>query len=166
MAASDISKDYVHILIGKIREENPDACFCIAQVADWERNYSCGEEELTKYEEARNFGADVIIVRCIENCPAEGFEGQVFKEEYKKLIDYLNPKKSARVIVTTGFWKHPGDEAIREAAKERNYPLAELGDLGELDEMKAVGLFEHSGVANHQGDKGMEQIAARIFDLM
>lgn len=44
---------------------------------------------------------------------------------------------------TTGFWNHPGDRMIREYAKENNLPCVELGDLGELDEMKAIGLFTH-----------------------
>ena len=45
-------------------------------------------------------------------------------------------------------------------------PIVELGDLGEMDEMKAIDLFEHHGVANHPGDKGMAEIADRIFDKL
>lgn len=165
MAASDISKDYVHILVSKIREKHPDASFCIAQVADWEREYTHGEEVLPKYKEAADFNADIIIMRCVENCPYENLDVEALTKEYKKLIDYFADGK-AKVILSTSFWKHPGDEAIKRVAKERNYPIAYLGDLGESDEMKAVGLFEHEGVANHPGDKGMEEIARRIYELI
>ena len=86
----------------------------------------------------------------------------MFKKELDALIKYLDGKGGAKIIVTTGFWKHPGDKQIRALTDEAGYDLVELGDLGEDDKMKAIGLFEHSGVANHPGDEGMKAIAERI----
>ena len=83
-----------------------------------------------------------------------------------KLLNYLNPQNKAKFVMTTGFWHHPGDEVIEEYAKENNYPIAKLGDLGDDDTMMAKGLFEHSGVAMHPGDLGMKNIAERIFEKL
>lgn len=71
-----------------------------------------------------------------------------------------------KVVMTTSFWKHTGDTTISEIGEECGYPVIYLGDLGEDDEMKAIGLFEHSGVANHPGDKGMATIAERIMEKL
>lgn len=165
MAASAKEKDYVHQLISKIDAIWKDAAYCICQVAAWERSYMQGTEKLYPlYESARAFQADVIVLRFIENCSFEGFDRQIFKSELEKLLMYLDSSSKAKTIITTGFWRHCGDEAIREFAKEKSLSLVELGDLGERDEMKAIGLFDHSGVANHPGDFGMEQIAERIYE--
>ncbi len=166
MAASSMDRDYVHLLIGRFLRQDPQAAFCICQVWRWEMSYKNGSATLEEYAPARDFGADVIIMRCIENCAAKDFDAQAFTREYGALIDYLNPSGKARVVLTTGFWKHPGDEAIEKFAAERGYPVAYLGDLGEDDEMKAIGRFEHDGVANHPGDKGMAAIADRIAKLL
>ena len=103
-------------------------------------------------------------MRFIENCPKVDFDNQKFKTELDKLLTFLNKSGKAKIIFTTGFWHHPGDSAIREYTKENGYPCIELGDLGEMDEMKAVGLFDHHGVANHPGDLGMKAIADRIYN--
>ena len=163
MAASSEENDYVHILMDKISEIEPDSCYCICQVADWETDYKNGESKYHLYENAREFDTDIIVMRFVENCPRDNFDSEIFKKELNSLLLYLNKSKNSRIIMTTGFWKHPGDEAIIEYAKENNLPCVKLNDLGELDEMKALGLFEHDGVANHPGDFGMKTIAERIF---
>ena len=163
MAASEPEKDYVHLCMQKIRQEHADAAFAIAQVSEWERNYSNGAELHALYAAARDFGADLIILRTVENCPVKDFDTECFAAAYKGLIAYLDPEGKAEVVLTTSFWPHPADETIRAVAEERGYALCELGDLGQDPEMKALGRFEHSGVANHPGDAGMRAIAERIL---
>lgn len=166
MAASSEENDYVHILIKKIKEKNPDASFCVCQVAGWESNYKIGEEKFPLYKNARNFNADIIVMRFVENCAGKDFEPIVFKNEMAKLLNYLNPDNKAKFVMTTGFWHHPGDEIIKEYANENDLPIAMLGDLGDDDTMMAKDLFQHSGVAMHPGDLGMKKIAERIFEKL
>jgi len=69
------------------------------------------------------------------------------------------------VVVTTSFWQSDAvDAAIRQVAAGRGLPVVELGHLGQRDEMKAIGLFEHGGVSAHPGDAGMAAIAAAILE--
>lgn len=166
MAASQREADYVHRLMAEIRKTEPDAAFCICQAADWERNYRDGQATYARYADARRFQADLIIMRLIENCPHSDFNCEGFQAGLNDLLRYLNPTGRAQILLTTGFWKHPGDQAIQDYAMAHQLPCVELGDLGERDELKAIGRFEHEGVANHPGDLGMETIAERIFDAL
>lgn len=166
MAASAPEKDYVHLLMRSFRQTDPDAAFCVCQVADWERNYRTGSETYPLFADARNFHADIIFFRFIENCPCKEFDAPAFRREYTALADYLDPSGKAKIVCSSSFWKHTGDKIIREIADERGYPFVYLGDLGESDEMKAIGCFEHVGVANHPGDRGMETIANRLWEAL
>lgn len=163
MAASAKEKDYVHILESHIQNKDPDAAFCICQAYKWERDFANGKEVYPIYESARDFNADIIVARMVENCPWRDFEPQVFKREYVDFINFLNKSGNAKIILTTSFWRHTADDVIAEVSREKGWPLVVLNDLGEDESMKAIGLFEHNGVANHPGDKGMKTIADRIF---
>jgi hypothetical protein len=166
MAASSREKDYVHLLESAVKKLDGDASFCVCQVADWERSYKNGSEVFSLYGKAREFGADIIVLRFVENVNPREFDPESFKSELKKLIEFLNGTGKAQLIFTTSFWKHPADAQIRTLAEELGAPCVALGDLGEDDSMKAVNLFDHKGVANHPGDKGMEAIANRIFEVV
>lgn len=168
MAASSKEKDYVHRLMQRINAIKEDVAYCICQVAAWEMQYKDGTDSMSHlYESAREFQADIIVLRFIENCSVVEFDADIFKTELGKLLLYLNPTNQAKIVITTSFWRHLcGDDAIRDFAKEHNITLVEIGDLGERDDMKAIGLFEHDGVANHPGDLGMEKIAERIYEKL
>ena len=166
MAASRPENDYVHRLMQAVSEKAQDPAFCICQVAEWERQYQNGSAVHALFENARHFRADIILMRFIENCPKKDFDPAAFETAVRSLLQYLDPTGNAKLLFTTGFWHHPGDAAIASLAKALDAPLIELGDLGQLDEMKAIGLFDHPGVANHPGDLGMEAIAHRIWVIL
>lgn len=157
MAASCKEKDYVHqVLAGLSR-----GAACICNASQWERGYADGVD-LDFFAPVRAFQPDILVMRVVENCPVADFKPQVFEEAYEALIGYLKAAHT-KVILTTSFWKHPGDETIRAVAQKFGYPCISLGELGEQEAMKAVGKFDHSGVAAHPGDGGMAYIAQAIL---
>lgn len=164
MAASAKENDYVHICMEYFLSKENETTFCICQVSEWETRYKDGEKYLPLYTDACNFKPDVIIMRVSENCPIVDFDASIFLREYKKLLNFLNSSSKAYIVLTTSFWKHPADEIIKELADEYKFGFSYMGDLGENDEMKAIGMFEHKGVSNHPGDKGMKTIATRIIN--
>lgn len=166
MAASAKEKDYVHLVKEWALKKNPDTAVCICQASEWETGYLKPGWSNTRFETARIFNADYIIFRLIENVERKDFNHELFTRSVREFLEYLNPDGHAKIIMTTGFWRHPGDSDLKHIAEEDGYPLADLGILGDSDEMKAVGLFEHEGVANHPGDRGMAAIAESIEKLI
>lgn len=166
MAASSAENDYVHRLMAEISQLEKDPVFCVCQVALWETNYKQGESQFHLFENARNFQADILVARFNENAVVGENEPELYKAQLLKLLQYLNPEGNGKLILTTGFWRHPADNAVAEAATQMGWPLVTLNDLGERDEMKALGQFEHRGVSVHPGDLGMKTIAERIFSVL
>ena len=84
---------------------------------------------------------------------------------FDEVIRFFHSNPEAQVIVTDLFWaKEKIDDVIHRIVKDRGYTLVTLGDLGAVDENKALGLFEHSGVSHHPSDLGMQRIAERIVE--
>lgn len=161
MAASCAQNDYVHRLIGMLERDGKKPSYCVCNMSEWESSWNDGLFDL-KYRAARDFEADVGIVRLGENAGLLNRAAE-FMPHYEKLIDYF-AARARMVVITDLFWEYePFDAAVRALAEQRGYAFAQLHDLGNLDEMKAVGKFEHAGVAAHPGDKGMNEIAERIY---
>jgi len=162
MAASAREKDYVHVLAAMMREKYGEVCTCIAQLAAWERDYSSSTILEEKYAAARDFSADIIIVRIGENMPKGS--APACKPYFDRMIKYFKVREGQKVIITDSFWRNDArDSMIREIAEENGYAFCRIGDLENAPENMAIGQFEHRGVAIHPSDLGMERIAKRIF---
>ena len=159
MAASCAEKDYVHRLYAKLTESGRDVYMRIRQTAAWELDFLAGNY-LSRFDGEKEFGADFIIFRLGEN--VKRADRPYFCEAAKNLIDHVNSKRG-KVLITTCFWRNEVlDEALKGLADANGYALADIGC--KEDRLMALGLFEHSGVAAHPGDEGMEFIANKIFE--
>lgn len=161
MAASSKERDYVHRGLKGLEQRQIAASACICNGSEWEQHYKT-DFDLDFFKEVKWFQPDFLIMRLVENCAVQEFDSERFEKAYEKLIQYLI-SDNTKVILTTGFWKHPGDAVIQKIAEKKNYPCIYLGELGEMESMKAIGCFEHTGVAAHPGDAGMERIAQELL---
>ena len=148
-------------MLGKVK-------YCIANCGECEMNYY-NEALLQEWKEARDFRADIVIIRLGENIfnVRDKFEEYPLAPYYAKLIEYFCSNPNAKVIVTGLFWRSPLiEDAIEEVVAEKGYAYAPLNDLGDNEENMAIGLFWHNGVAMHPGDLGMQRIAERIVKAL
>ena len=165
MAASSREKDYVHVLAAMMREKYGEVCTCIAQLAAWEGDYSSSTILEEKYAAARDFSADIIIVRIGENMPKGS--APACKPYFDAMIKYFITDDTKKIIITDSFWRNDArDSMIREIAEENGYAFCKISDLEGDPETMAIGRYEHRGVSVHPSDFGMEMIAQRIFEKL
>lgn len=159
MAASSIENDYVHKLFEKLKQDSKDVYMRIRQCAFWERNYIY-DNVLSNYDYERDFNADIVIFRLGENINEKDIP--LFKEALEKFINHICP--NGKVLFTTCFWERTRlDNDILEFANSRGESCINCC-FSKDDKNMALGQFEHSGVAMHPNDNGMEAIAQAIFN--
>lgn len=162
MAASDETRDYVHLVMKKVYEYDKNASFCIAQVADYERGfYTLDPAE--KYKEACLYGADIIIMFFGANVD-KGYDidphpPKTFFEAYKNIRNVLNPDNKAKVFHSNGYYIRPKLDAEKEAVSK------DCGDtFMDIDDIRSDAASR--GRYNHPGDYGMQCIADRFWSFI
>jgi hypothetical protein len=170
MAASTREKDFVHVLVSRLRSRNPKMDFSILQAANWERNHNTFQ--LSSYDSLFINKPDLVIIRLGENVK----EMQGFEQSYLRFIQYIKEKSpAARIVASGNFWTNEAkDLAIINAAKTAGILFIPLSELDIRENKSAIGAIvtgddgmqhtvDHNGVANHPGDEGMKQIAEKIY---
>lgn len=162
MAATSKDKDYVHVLLELLNDKISINDYKVLNVAGWERNFFI---EKSLYNLENSFNPDVIIVRLGENINEEYAEKNNFKLELKNLIEHFDTKGKAHIIITNTFWPRPYlNQTLYKLANEKHYQFADISDLWNDQSNAAFGKFNNIFVQRHPSDKGMHEIARRIFE--
>ncbi|WZO99944.1 SGNH/GDSL hydrolase family protein [Isosphaeraceae bacterium EP7] len=171
MAASEETKDYVHLLTATIATKAKGQPRILAKnIADFERGFqSYRPAESLKSE--LEFKADLVVLAIGENVPA--LTSDALKTEYgdafRSLISAIQGQGKPTIVVRSCFWADPAkDEIMRSICKEMGGLHVDLGKLG-ADPQNMAGAerkIDHAGVANHPGDRGMQAIAEAIWAVI
>ena len=167
MAASCEAKDYVHQTVRLLEEKLGEPVnFCVAQAAEWERRYDEFSAPLEEfYTSARDYRADVVIIRIGENVNRDKDHENPCGKSYENMVRFFASNPAAQVIVTDNFWDIPQlNVQFEDAAKRNGWTFVKIGDLEQDEKTMAKGLFWHEGVAAHPGDYGMLKIAERLVE--
>ena len=162
MAASSVEHDYVHLIVKKIMDQyDKNVSYGIAQVAQYERTFFERGPECD-YEEAKKFGANIIIMFYGANVPKDydtmKNPPKTFAKAYGDMRNYLVSANTA-VYHSMGFYIRPVlDEAKRIVAEENGDKYIDISDIRNLPETH--------GQFNHPGDIGMKMIADRFFEAI
>lgn len=167
MAASKPENDYVHLTNSKIKNKlNRPVAALAYNAADFEREFNKPLMSKKIVDQARKFKPEIIVFRIGENVYKKDINVAEVKTAFKKLLKELSVITD-KIIITSLFWYFEQlDNAIKELADEFNFNYVYLADLGEKDENKAIGKFEHPGIQGHPGDLGMKRISDRIFETI
>ncbi len=167
MAASSADKDYVHEVTAALAKKDGSAPeTMVRNVATFERQYGTFDTAVL-VKEAAAFAPDLIVVAIGENVPA--LTNAACKAEFAaKTAAFLKAIKGAShplIVVRSCFWANGAkDEALKKACDEVGGTYLDIAALGkdEKNFARSEREFQHQGVANHPGDRGMRAIADAI----
>ncbi len=175
MAASAPEKDYLHRLIAafknKYGDDNVVQEFGTSQT-NWENGITASDATNKDYsymidpmrEDFRTFKPNVVTLQMGEN-GAAGISQAQYENIMRQIVTMFKEEApDATIVITTPFWGgYARVNGALKVAKELNVRIAQLDTLNS-EENKAIGLFEHNGVAIHPGDLGMERIANLFYE--
>lgn len=161
MAASSIEKDYVHLLMDKIRTFDKSASFQIAQVSGYENTFLNQPNDLSKWQMSADYKADIIIMFFGANVPKTYDTDQnpaiTFEEAYEKLRNFFAGNPNAVVFHSQGFYIRPKLEEEKKAVAEK------YGDEY-ISLEHIIHREETHGEFNHPSDLGMSEISDTFWE--
>ena len=170
MAASAREKDFAHLLVADLEARRGErADYRIRNIAVLERNYTTNLAAFAELAADVDWAPDYVVIAIGEN--ASKIDDETREAYTQFLVSLAQPlvqsAKHPRVVMRSPFWRNPVKASCTEqAAGQVGAVYVDAGPLGSNSENKAIGLFEHKGVAAHPGDLGMRRLADLILAAM
>lgn len=163
MAASELAKDYPHVLYDKIngfipKQEKPPR-LKIARIT--------GETEMKGWDKLKGNEGDVIIIQLGDN-----YKGartvEAFQKNYEQLITDLRGERDPMIVCLSLWGNSMLNKMVEAAARKHNCIFVDLAPLAAdpVNSAKSENRFENPSVGWHPGDRGMTAIATTVFDTI
>ena len=167
LTATNIEKDYVHVLLKTISEEHKvNIKYSILNIAQFERTFTKYSFSMEKLALAEHTHPDYLFVQIGENVAKDDIVNtKKYEDEYIKLLAlFPNSKK----IITIPFWPDKVKEyATTAIAIKSNSYLVDISHLGDGTDptnfSSSYKDYKMPGVGAHPGDYGMAKIANSIY---
>lgn len=161
MAASVIDSDFVHLLASQIK--STDSTIGV----QW-NNIAQIEVDASKFDFSQLdtfVKPDMLILRFGENVDDGIVTNGNFTNGCSQVIDRLDPKHEAVIVIVNGIWHNPRtNRLLEEYAQKYDYIFVKNDDLLNDSTNFAYGQFTDPGVAKHPSDIGMRRIKDRIWE--
>ena len=176
MAASDEDRDYYHIVLKHLEENNENVIGEVCNLYGWESLSHDRDGALYLLDDYLSPGLDLVTVQLGENVD----DLTTFQSDFLSLLQYIKEKSpDARILVIGDFWIRENRNEIKEiAAKEAGVEFVSLDGIASnkayyrglgsyvYDKDGNAHIVDHEGVAIHPSDAGMKAIADRIIETL
>lgn len=178
-SASEQSKDYVHLLAGKIDAETggtleltpmapelvdgqqqPGTANILNVAHIFERNYATYTASKLEYQLAQQ--PDLVVLQFGENIPGDGFDATVFETALRTLVSDLKNSGNPNIF----FASHILDSNATVDAIKREIVAEDPTHRVFVDLSVVMQDAANVGAADHPSDAGMAVIADTMFDAM
>lgn len=178
MAASSEEKDYVHLVASALEEKcgGGGVKFYAYNFYIWEMQSADRAETFELIDGYLDERLDLITIQLGENVD----DTSTLKIDFEELIRHIQEKSpEAQIIIIDDFWTDQNKSKLKkEVANNTGVTFIDLDEIrGKSEFQCGMGTVvydsdggkhtvEHSGVAKHPGDKGMEYIANAIISVV
>ncbi len=186
MAASEDSKDYVHVVKSELGADaqtlktlkpSATAVNCYAKnYYEWEKQSKDRAETYSLIDKYFSNGnnIDCVVLQLGENCD----DTSTLESDYEALVNHIkNLASNSKILIVGEFWRDPDkDSAKKQAVSNTDTTFIDLSPIQDdpayqagkgtevLGDDGTKHAIEHDGVAGHPGDKGMEWIAKAVVE--